>query len=132
MVPEGTSIYAEGESRATMRIMRSGMVEFVLSGRITVPLCDAMIGRIERTNNFVIGDIIAFHDWSGVGSYESAARLRLTTWLWKNRDRFRAVHILTTDRLVSMGVTVANGTLGGFLTTYATMDQYRQARDAMD
>lgn len=111
-------------------ILASGVLEFSVGGRITTPLANELSRRTEATNHFAVGDLVVFHDWSQVRGYESAARVHLTKWLWSKRSHFRAVHILTDDRLVSMGVNVANAALGGLITVHSEAESYAAAQRA--
>lgn len=106
------------------------VLEFELGRRLSIEVAEAMTKRVSAMNRFKLGGLTAFHDWSAVTSYDTSARIHLTTWLLANRKHFTAVHVLSDDRMVAMGVTVANGLLGGFITAHASRASYEEARAA--
>jgi hypothetical protein len=103
----------------THRTVAPRVAEYKVWGHFDVELADRLLAVIERD---VARETrcVAFHDWSEMEDYETRARLRLTSWVIKNRQRYDAIHILSSSRLVGMGVTVANLSLGQFITTYNT------------
>jgi hypothetical protein len=92
-----------------------------LDGAITDRLLELTEQRLATTERRVVG----FHDWSELESYETSARLRMTSWVLERRDRCEAIHILSRSRLVSMGVAVANMALGRFLVSYGPCERDR-------
>ncbi len=59
------------------------------------------------------GKIALFDDLEHMTGYDAEVRLQLTTWSKKNRGRIVAFHILTSSKVVQMGVAVASLALGG-------------------
>ncbi len=57
-----------------------------------------------------------FHDFSRATGYESGFRVKLTAWAKAHPDAQSGIYVHTTNKLVSMGVTVASMALGGLLT----------------
>ena len=51
-------------------------------------------------------DVVGFHDWWDVPTYDSAARVAWQTWL--TRAQFAGAHFLSRSRLLQMGIIVAN------------------------
>ena len=70
--------------------------------------------------------IVLFDDLEEMHSYESEVRLRLTRWIAINRSRIEAVHILMRSKIASMGVTLANLALGGFIRSYTRRDEFER------
>jgi hypothetical protein len=58
-----------------------------------------------------------FCDWSAMTGYASEARSKFTQWMFRHRAKVSS-HLLVTSKLVAMGVSVANLTLGGILIAY--------------
>jgi len=89
--------------------------------------------RIISAGNDVIardGKLIAFHDWSAVTGYDSACRQSLTQWGYEIRGQVERVHILITNKLVRMGVSVASIVLLGMIVSHdeaATFEAQLQA-----
>lgn len=99
------------------------VVDYRVWGHFDMELANHMLEHVEQQLDRVGGQFAAFHDWSEMTSYETRARLRLTAWVLKHRARFDGIYILSSQALVSMGVTVANLTLGQFMTSYGARDR---------
>jgi hypothetical protein len=57
--------------------------------------------------------LLFFHDWEAVTGYDSRARLEITTWAVRNLSQLEGAHMLSTSRLVKMGISVGNLAAGG-------------------
>jgi hypothetical protein len=68
-----------------------------------------------------------FHDWSEVTGYSPFARKYLTDWLRGASPRLRSVHILFSSRLLAMGISVANGVLGGLIRAHGDAASFQAA-----
>jgi hypothetical protein len=73
------------------------------------------------------GKIALFDDLQDVTGYDSEVRLQLTTWSRKNRERIVAFHILTTSKVVQMGVAAASLTLGGGIKAHTKRRAFETA-----
>lgn len=67
-----------------------------------------------------------FHDWWGLTGYDPEARSRYTTWSIPLMKDTACVHILTSSRVVAMGVTVANLVLKT-LTSHTRREEWEAA-----
>jgi hypothetical protein len=72
--------------------------------------------------------LLAFHDWSDVADYDSAAREFLTPWSRANRSKFDRVHILVASRLVAFGISVVNALTRDVMKVHATRVTFDAAR----
>ena len=82
----------------------------VLVTRATGHMCEAFAdGWITATQRLMEGDqtVSVFNEWGQMGSYESAARRKLTDWMLSHRTRFSDTNFTTNSRIVAMGVSVA-------------------------
>jgi hypothetical protein len=70
---------------------------------------------------------LLFDDMEATTGYATEARSALTQWVMAHRRALGGIHILTHNRLVAMGVTVANLALGGFLTAYTDRTAFNAA-----
>ncbi|HKP60951.1 MAG TPA: hypothetical protein VJV78_29680 [Polyangiales bacterium] len=70
--------------------------------------------------------IYGFHDWLDMASYDSMCRVDLTAWVLRHRKQTVA-HIAATSRLVAMGVSVANLTLGNLFHVHDSQDGLEHA-----
>ena len=111
-------VVEHGRGRVTIMSLGPRTSHFVVEGTLDDFLADAMTAEGSRISRD--GGGVALHDWSGVQSYSSSARTRLTDWMLEHRRGFALVHILVSSNIVAMGVNVANLALGGFL--HATTD----------
>lgn len=119
----------------TMAVVAPRVVDYYVWGHFDMELADRMLELVERELAQVRGQLTAFHDWSDMTGYETRARLRLTAWVLRYRDRFAGIHILSSSSLVSMGVTVANLALGQFMTSRGLSeraDYLRALREACE
>jgi hypothetical protein len=106
--------------QGTLRTWSEARGVFVIqfSGHLTSPLAH----HLMTDTNMKIAQhapIYIFNDWSGMKSYDSDARTDLTTWAARIKPRLLGVHLLVSSKLVSMGISVANLALGGFLQAHA-------------
>jgi|GEM_PF-1114102 len=77
------------------------------------------------------GPVKFFIDWEALTTYDSDARTLLTKWCLQHRAHLAEVHILTTFRIVAMGVAVANMALSGKLQAHQEWATFAAAfRDA--
>lgn len=65
------------------------------------------------------GLVYVFHEWTGLSSYDSPTRMRLTKWSVQHRDAFAEVHLAVRSPIIRMGVQVANVALGGIMKAHA-------------
>lgn len=75
--------------------------------------------RAER--EMQLGKLTVFHDWTGMDSYEPAARDELKRWGKARNDDFESVDYLVHSKVIAMLVSVAALTLGREL--HATTDR---------
>lgn len=102
------------------------MVEGHLSASIAEQIVQAGNGVVRED-----GRLVAFHDWERVESYDTEARLLLTSWGRAIAPNVEVVHILVRSKLVAMGVSVAALALGGMLRPHASRATFDAARRAL-
>jgi hypothetical protein len=61
------------------------------------------------------GILDGFHDWEGMSNYETEARIQLTEWTRAHKTNMRRLYFLVQSKMVAMGLTVANLTLGMYV-----------------
>ena len=76
------------------------------------------------------GPTYLFADVEEMTNYDSRLRTELTAGFLPDRARFAAFHVLLRSKLVAMGVSVANLTLGGIAKTTTERRQFKQLLDA--
>ena len=113
-----------GLSRLVAQELRSGLLLFTASGRLTRTLGRRITDFLDATE---VDRYLAFQDWWDVASYESSARYDLTQWVRANRERMVEGHILARSKLVKMGVTVANITVLGHLVLHEEKAPFARA-----
>jgi hypothetical protein len=70
------------------------------------------------------GRLTAFHDWEAVESYDTEARLHLTSWGFRIRKQVDKVHILQRSKLLKMGVSVASIALAGMIVSHEEREPF--------
>jgi len=101
-----------------------GVLLVTIAGFGDDDIADLLMDCAGRTSG-AFGSYEAFHDWSAMTGYSSSARTRLTELSQRQRNR---VHILSGNRIIAMGVSVASlavPTIKG----YAERTAFEQARD---
>jgi hypothetical protein len=68
-----------------------------------------------------------FHDWEGMTGYDSAVRVAMADWYRNVRDRVGKVHVLTSNRLVAMGVSVVALAVGARIESHASRTSFERA-----
>ncbi len=106
---------------------RGSVIDFRATGHMSRAMARQVIARsAEQTEAHP--RTWSFHDWDELDTYDLDARLELTTWLLRNRNRFVEVHILSRNRLVTSGVSLAQVVLGKALQAHAERDEYEALR----
>jgi len=95
-----------------------GHVDLVLADHI-VSGGDAVIAADRR--------ILAFHNFERLTSYDSAARMRLTTWAIAIRNEVDRAHFLAESKIVRMGLSVASIALLGMLVSHHDRESFERA-----
>jgi hypothetical protein len=128
-----------GKEHGRWETPRGSVTTWVLPPNLLVTKADgymdaSLADRIVESGNAVVaryGSLLAFHDWQAITGYESAARVRLTTWGNEIRAKIQRVHVLVGSKLVKMGVTVASLVLGNMLMPYDDRARFEaKLRDA--
>lgn len=73
------------------------------------------------------GKIAVFDDFENASSYDSELRVKMTEWSRKNAKAMTAHHILTTSKIVAMGVAVANLALGATIKAHTKRATFEEA-----
>jgi len=71
-----------------------------------------------------------FFDAEELDDYESSLRVELTAALFPERERLASLHVLVRSKLVAMGVSVANLTLGGIVNSTSDRKRFKARLDA--
>lgn len=118
--------FSEGSNK--MELWRGA--ENVLIGKVQGQLSEAMARQMgDYFQTFFAAGlrIHGFNDWEEMTGYESGARNYLTTWLLKIHKQLDALHFISSSRLVTMGVTVADLALGGIFTVHSERASFDDA-----
>lgn len=109
---------AANTPRGTLSIWlpRPGLLVTEAIGHITAAQTHAIIAAGDEIRGE--GTLLAFHNFFGVQTYDSAARTAMTAWGYRIRASVEHVHFAIGSRLVRMGISVASMALGGMLVTY--------------
>jgi hypothetical protein len=76
--------------------------------------------------------LLGFHEWSGVRSYDSDARAKLTDWGMRIRKEVDRVHFLVSSKILRMGIAVASIVLVGMLVAHDDPAEFeRLVREAV-
>jgi hypothetical protein len=116
VLPDGVRIFDDRGS-ASIRRPRPHVEHLVARGFANVEAVGLILEQRERIVA-ECGKIALFDDLEGLVGYDSEVRVRLTDWSRANRPKIVAFHILTSSRIVAMGVTVANLALGGSIRAH--------------
>src|SRR5512139_572040 len=87
-------------------------------GSITGHYAESMVGPYLAEMTKALGQgrkVVGFHDWSGMTSYDTQCRLKMTDWVLRHRTETEQHKILLTSKLVAMGVATASLIIGGNL-----------------
>lgn len=68
-----------------------------------------------------------FHDWEDMTGYDSAVRVAMADWYREIHDRVGRVHVLTSSRLVAMGVSVVALAVGARIESHTTRAGFERA-----
>lgn len=71
--------------------------------------------------------LVFFDDFAKATHYSTRMRVELTAWMFHNRSRVGAVHLLSGNKIVDMGVTVANLALNGLIRCYPDRPSFEAA-----
>ncbi|MEM1417740.1 MAG: hypothetical protein AAGH15_22770 [Myxococcota bacterium] len=104
-----------------------GVLHFVATGKLTTPMAERIAAFSDARTT---PGLASFHDWWRIGAYDSKARYLLTRWAVENLADLQAAHILTRSRLVKMGVSVANISVGGIGRLHEGSESFEQALHA--
>jgi hypothetical protein len=118
--------------RGTLSIWlpRPGLLVTEAIGHITAAQTHAIIAAGDEIRGE--GTLLAFHNFFGVQTYDSAARTAMTAWGYRIRASVEHVHFAIGSRLVRMGISVASMALGGMLVTYDELAPFeRELEDAL-
>lgn len=104
----------------------AGVLVVVARGHLSASLIPRVLAWRDQAVSRV-GKVDIFDDAAELESYDSEARVLLTGWGKKNRDRVREHHILLRSKIVAMGVSVANLALGGHIHAHTSRPAYDAA-----
>lgn len=109
--------------KATATLLGPSLFLFEMDGHLDIELARRYLGIVERFPS----RRESFHDWRRMTGYDTRTRLLFTSWLIHNRHRM-VCHHLSTSRLVSMGITVAQLAVGtSALRSYDNQDVFYDA-----
>ena len=128
--PHGTveQVYLSSSGRGTLRMTRLGPDAFLayVSGHVDLELARRMMNVLTK-EPAGLAPILLFGDWTGIESYDTAARVELTQFFRKRRPQYHAIHSLAKSKLVAMALAVANMALRGLLWNYADRAMFEAA-----
>jgi hypothetical protein len=100
-------------------------------GCIDIPMATWFLGQCDTWVGTKAGPLFAFHDGEKVTAYEMQGRILFGTWIVRNHNRFRGIHLLVGSKVVQLGVTMSNLALGRVLVAHPTRDTFdRELRAA--
>ena len=102
----------EGSASYSMWVPAPGVVVQRLAGRAEVDVAKAATGELDAVLR-ECSEITLFDDFDELVSFTAATRAWVVSWTRANIDKHRAIHVLVSSKLVSMGVTVASVALRG-------------------
>ena len=108
------------EERGSLRV--SYPVRGVVRTRVTGFGTAEPAGRLVRWVDVAIAageKPLLFHDWYDVTGYEPPARRLLAAWYARVFDDVRAVHILSSNKIVSMGVGLVSIAMGHAIVAHS-------------
>lgn len=98
-----------------------------VSAEVAREVVDAVTRVLRRRN-----DVYAFQDWFEVTGYESRARLIVSDATVRFRKRLRALHVgVSRDPMVSMGASVINVVVGGFIEIHSSAQSFAAAQNEL-
>lgn len=89
-----------------------------------------LVAGIDEVIADTEGQLRSFHDWRGVTSYDSGARVAYTELSKPVMHRVQVVEMLFSSGLMAMGISVANIVLGGKLKGTSDVAAFERRRDA--
>ncbi|MEM9068344.1 MAG: hypothetical protein AAGE52_07545 [Myxococcota bacterium] len=99
-------VVAECETdRGSLRVFRvaQGLLRSTATGHMALDFAHALV-RVGEAEWRAAGGLVHFLDWSAVTGYEAGGRKLCTDWALK---RSPELHVLTSHRIVHMGVSTA-------------------------
>ena len=115
-----------GSARLTVERPAPGVVLEVFKGHIGRAFVDPIMAPLERLAAHG-ARFVQLHDWSAVTGYDGEARVELTRRSLALRPHVAAFHLLASDPIVRMGVTVANLVLARFITLHGERSGFEAA-----
>jgi len=103
----------------------------VMEGFMEGPHVDELIKVTEQSFATHQAPQHSFHDWLCMMGYESRCRVRLTSWVLGNPRLFGDIHIAARERIVRMGVQVANMVLSSRMRTHGDEESLLKELDRM-
>jgi hypothetical protein len=72
------------------------------------------------------GEVQAFHDWTGIQSYEMEVQVRMTTWSLTHISKFRRVVIAADSPMVALALRTANIAMGNRFEVLRTREELEE------
>lgn len=91
-------------------------------GRFAVPILRCFAATRDR-----VGAVAAFLDFGALQSYDPQLRTEITTWCSDRRKSIRGLHVLATNKVVAMGVSMSRRALDGLMTAHEDRASFEAA-----
>lgn len=104
-----------------------GVLVTVAEGAADGALARRVVEAFDRVHVEVGGMVDAFHDWASVARYQSEARNELVAVGVRYLSRTRSMHVLQGSRILTMGLAIANLSLGGRIVVHQNRESFRSA-----
>jgi hypothetical protein len=122
---ESTDRYTSTRGEAVVTVPKADVMVLKITGHLDRAMGLHIIECLNRTI-VVPKKLHVFCDWAEMTGYESDVRSSFTQWVATHRSRV-TFHLLVGSKLVAMGVSVANLTLGGILVGYSNRASFDAA-----
>jgi hypothetical protein len=118
--------YVDAKCRAELT-PRGAVFAYVGSGHITVPMVKWLCDRFDDFAENRQPPLVAFANFQGVVSYDTAARVEATAWFKANVARVDCYHVAVASKLLSMGLSTMALLSGVRLKMYSDVTAFERA-----
>lgn len=122
---ESTERYSSTRGEAVLTPIKADVILLKITGHLDRPMGTAILDSVTKAIPGV-KRMHVFCDWAEMTGYESDVRSMFTQFVATHRTKV-TFHLLVGSKLVAMGVSVANLTLGGILVGYSNRASFDAA-----
>lgn len=99
---------SDGRGSAKVWMPKPNIVVSQVTGHLSEKTMSRILSFMTRGASVKGFDLVCFHDWTGMKTYDSEARVLAASWATSYYTRIGLIHMATTSVLIRMGIAVVN------------------------